>query len=150
MESRYSEFTGLITNINKYIQKIKNFEMDEFGLKGNQVQCLFHLFNSSEELTPVMLCKLCGEDKAAISRTLADLESKGLVIVPNTSDKKYKLPVLLTDKGKFVGTAINQKIDDIWITASVGINESERTNLYKSLNKINENLQEICKKYEEK
>lgn len=150
MKIRYSEFTTLISSINKNIQKIKNIEMIEFGLKGNQVQCLYFLFNEPNGLSSSILCNLCGEDKAAISRTLADLESKGLVVEENNNDKKYKKPILLTNKGHEIGEFINSKIEKIWSDASFNINDNERTYLYNSLHKINKNLQNICIRYKEK
>lgn len=150
MDIRYSEFTTLISSINKNIQKIKNIEMFEFGLKGNQVQCLYFLFNEPNGISSSKLCKLCGEDKAAISRTIADLENKGLVSQESSSEKKYKNPITLTQKGKDVGILINDKIQEIWNLSSYNINDQERKYLYSSLHKIDKNLQSVFVRYKEK
>ena len=77
MLNRFEEFVTGITECHRYIQRIKSMEMTELGLKGNHVMCLYYLARSPEGLTAAQLCALCCEDKAAISRTLAELENKG-------------------------------------------------------------------------
>ncbi len=149
MHERYEKFTSLILNINRYILKIKNSQMHEFGLKGNQVQCLYFLFNEEKGLNAKQLSEICEEDKAAISRTLKELESKGLVVL-NEENKKYRNPYTLTQKGKELGKIIALKIDGIMDIASVGIREDERKILYSLLNKINDNLKNICESKGEK
>lgn len=76
MIQRFEKFTNGITRIYKSIQKIKKHKMNALGLKGTHVMCLHYLSRHSEGLTAARLCRLCNEDKAGISRILADLEQK--------------------------------------------------------------------------
>ena len=76
---RFEAFLTGITVCYKYIQKIKNAEMTELGLKGTHVACMFYLNHNPEGLTAAQLCTLCAEDKATISRTVADLKSRGYI-----------------------------------------------------------------------
>ena len=91
MIDRFEAFVSGITICYKYVQRIKSAEMTEFGLKGPHVMVLFHLNRHGEGLTATQLCTLCAEDKAAISRTLADLVEKGYVCSPDdTGKRKYQ------------------------------------------------------------
>lgn len=146
MENRYDKFTSLILNINRSIQKIKAMEMLAFGLKGKEVQCVYHLSLSENGLTLSELCALCFEDKGALSRTLVDLENKGIV-KKGEGALKYKCPYLLTEKGRTLGEKINGLTQEMVNRGSSGIKDSERERLYKNLTLINENLKNICKLY---
>lgn len=147
MKVRFERFTSLIWNINRCIQKIKCYEMEELGLKGNQVQCLFHLKVERKELSSSQLCLLCGEDKAAISRTIKELENKGLVYTAEIENRKYKKPIKLTEEGEKVAEKILAKIDDLFAMGSVGIQEKDREKFYAQLTKIYDNLTEICNNF---
>lgn len=78
MEERFETFTVLIARINRGIKRIKAEEMAEFGLKGPHVSCLYYL-SCCGEMTAAELCERCDEDKAAISRSLDDLEKNGYI-----------------------------------------------------------------------
>ena len=144
MVSRYDRFTSLIMRINKSIQKIKCNEMAELGLKGNQVQCLFHLYQERDGLSATKLCELCEEDKAAISRTIKNLENGGFVFMDDSGEKKYKNPIKLTAKGREVGEYISNKIE--CLLAGAGIDEKERDKFYEMLEIVCANLQKVCDK----
>ena len=64
--NRFQLFVSGVSTCYKYIQRIKNLKMTEFGLKGTHVMCLFFLHHNPEGLTAAQLCQLCAEDKAAI------------------------------------------------------------------------------------
>lgn len=150
MKSKYDMFTSLIAKANRCVQKIKNFEMEEVGLKGKQVQCLFHLYNSKEGLTSTQLCLLCGEDKAAISRTIKELENLGYVFFEEQSDKVYKNPIKLTNLGEKIGELIMEKTNNFVELGGEGLSEQDRKNFYASLTLICDNLQKICDDMEKK
>ena len=150
MENRFEKFTALITSISRSIQKIKSLEMKELGLKGNQVLCLYHLWNSESGLTSTQLCSLCAEDKAAISRTIKELENLGLVFVDENGDKKYRNPIKLTEKGVKVGKEVSKRIEENFAQGSFGIDDEERESFYATLTLICENLQKICENKGEK
>lgn len=140
---RYIQFGTLVQNINRYIQKLKNMEMQELGLKGNQVQCIYHLYKNKCGLNPKQLSVICDEDKAAISRTLKDLDAKGLVFVNKIDEKSYGNPYKLTKEGLKDGEYILGKIDSFVAIASNGIDANDRAVLYKSLTTICNNLEKV-------
>lgn len=147
MEQRYTTFSLLLINISRCVQKIKNVEMAALGLKGKQVQCLFVLYNAPEGASLTKLGEVCGEDKGMMSRTVKELLAGGLVYVDAKSERKYKNPVRLTEKGEQVAGVVAERISAILESGSAGISDGERAQLYHSLGIISENLTEICGKY---
>ena len=150
MKSRYDEFSSLILSINKSIQRIKNFEMECFGLKGNQVQCIYHLYNEEGGITPTQLSLLCGEDKGAMSRTIKELEKGDYLYIEEVGKQKYRNPIKLTQRGKELGQMVSERVDKIFKEGSNGVEEEDRKDFYRRLGLVEGNLQEICKRYGEK
>ncbi len=147
MKSRYDEFSSLILGINKSIQKIKNFEMNNFGLKGKQVQCIFHLYNDEEGISVTQLASLCGEDKGAMSRTIKELEMGDYLYIEERGKQKYRNPIKLTERGRELGRILSERIDEIFSLGSRGVEDEEREKFYQLLRLVSNNLQEICKNY---
>ncbi|WP_418882088.1 MarR family transcriptional regulator, partial [Waltera sp.] len=79
MQDRFERFVVSITELHRYLQKLKELEMGQMDLKAGYTMCLYYLGKHPEGLTATQLTELCKEDKAAISRTLSQLSSKGLV-----------------------------------------------------------------------
>ena len=148
MEERFQTFTVLIAKLNRYIRKIKTEEMAEFNLKSPHVSCLYYLYKT-EALTAKELCDICEEDKANISRSIEFLEANGYLIGKPKTGKRYKSPLILTEKGKYAGEHIAQKIDSILDSVSQGLSDEQRVNMYQSLSIICDNLQKICDSYGE-
>lgn len=147
MEERFKTFTVLIAGINRCIRKIKTEEMAELGLKSPHVSCLYYLYKA-DSLTATELCEICEEDKANISRSIKHLEENGYIICNSKTAKRYQSPLGLTEKGREVGAVVADKIDRILDLAGEGLNENDRVRLYRSLSLINDNLQQICSKYD--
>ena len=147
MEQRYETFTALILNISRCVQKIKNEEMAALGLKGRQVQCLFALYNSDDGASVTTLCELCGEDKGMMSRTLKDLTAQGLVYLDEQSDRKYRNPFKLTERGAEAAGIVSEKISEMLDLGSLGVTVADREQMYRTLTQISDNLTKICSSY---
>ncbi len=140
MLDRFEAFVGGITACHRYIQKIKNTEMTELGLKGTHVMCLYHLHRSGTGLTAAELCRLCAEDKAAISRTLGELEARGYLQA--ASGKKYRAALMLTDAGKAIAGQVEELIQS-WVgIGGDGLTEQQRNEFYATLALISDNLKQ--------
>lgn len=140
MIHRFQDFVAGITACYKYIQRIKSMEMTELGLKGTHGMCLFYLYHTPAGLPAGQLCQLCGEDKAAISRTVAELQSLGYIAPQPASGKKYRLPLRLTPAGQEVGGRLDAMIEE-WVQAGGdGLTEADRESFYRSLAQIAANL----------
>lgn len=147
MQERFEVFTVLINRISRSIRSIKNHEMSEYGLRSPHISCLYYLY-SSGALTATDLCERCEEDKATISRSLDYLETNGYITRETRSAKRYKSPILLTDKGCETGKKITDKIDRVLDEVSTGLSEEDRAAFYRSLGIISENLESALKNCE--
>ena len=121
--------------------------MAEYGLRSPHISCLYYLY-SCESMTATDLCEKCEEDKATISRSLDYLEKNGYLICKAKYAKRYKSPLLLTEKGKEVGKKITDKINMMLDEISVGLTEKERIDFYRSLTVISDGLDAIGKRYD--
>ncbi|MBQ7046038.1 MAG: MarR family transcriptional regulator [Clostridia bacterium] len=144
MQERFETFTVLINRISRNIRKIKNQEMAEYNLRSAHVSCLYYIYTLNGA-TATDLCERCEEDKATISRALDYLETNGYIIRQAQSAKRYKSPLLLTDKGIEVGKKIADKINGVLDTISVGLTEEERIAFYRSLAIISNSLEAVVK-----
>lgn len=142
MVDRFETFTVLIAKISRNIRKIKNQEMAEYNLRSAHVSCLYYLYKT-EKITATELCEKCEEDKATISRTLDYLEKNGFLTCDSKCAKRYKSPLILTEKGKTVAEIIVKKIDLVLEQVSVGLTEEERESFYRSLAIISDSLESV-------
>lgn len=147
MQERFETFTVLINRISRNIRKIKNQEMAEYNLRSAHVSCLYYIYTLNGA-TATDLCERCEEDKATISRALDYLDTNGYITREIESTKRYKSPLLLTDKGKDVGKKIAEKISGVLDTISVGLTEKDRIAFYRSLTIISDSLESVSKNKE--
>ena len=148
MEQRFETFTTQIAKISRCIRRIKTEEMAEFDLKSPHVSCIYYLYQN-DCMTAKELCDVCDEDKAAISRAISYLEENGYIKCDSKTEKRYKSPLSLTDKGKIVGKKISQRVEHILDLASPDLTIKERQEFYDRLMYISNNLQKLCDKYGE-
>lgn len=104
MDHRFETFSLSILELNRYLQKIKELEMKQFGLKASHTMCLYYLGQHPEGLTATQLTELCKEDKAAVSRCLSQLSDRQLVVCEQPADHKrsYRSRYMLTVQGRSV------------------------------------------------
>lgn len=145
MKERFETFTVLLNRISRNIRKIKNQEMAEYNLRSAHISCLYYLY-LSEGLTATELCERCEEDKATISRALDYLETNGYLVCEAKSAKRYKSPLVLTEKGVAVGEKIAEKIQLVLDEISGGLTEEERLEFYRCLTVISDSLEAVAKK----
>ena len=138
MNQRFDAFVSGITACYKYIQRIKSMEMTEFGLKGTHVMCLYYLRQNPAGLTAAQLCGLCAEDKAAISRTVSELRSRGYITT--LSEKAYRAMLTLTSTGQELARKFDHLIESWVAIGGDGLTDEERLGFYRSLSSITENL----------
>ena len=143
MMGRFETFTVLINRISRNIRKIKNQEMAEYQLRSSHISCLYYL-HVGQELTATELCEKCEEDKATISRSLDYLEENGYLALRERNVKRYKSPLMLTEKGREAGLRIAQKIDAVLDEISGGLTEKERAEFYRCLAVISDSLDAVA------
>ena len=147
MIERFETFTVLINRVSRSIRKIKNGEMEEYGLRSAHVSCLYYIYLTNG-ITATELCDKCEEDKATISRAIEYLEGRGLITRESVGGKKYKSPIYLTEEGTKIGKSIDDKIDYVLAQTSVGLSDEEREEFYRCLTVISNSLDKLAKNYE--
>ena len=152
MEDRFQLLTANIMKMGRYIKRIKSEEMADIepDLKGPHVSCLYYIYKSNGTLTAKEITEVCDEDKAAISRSLDSLEKEGYNVCESKTEKRYKSPISLTEKGKVVAAKIVKKVDKIVDIAGAGLTEENRKIFYESLVLISKNLKNLYDGYGEK
>ena len=143
MRNRFEEFVACAVEINRCIQRIKDQEMQRFGLRSRHTMCLYFLGCHPEGLSVGALADLTKEDKAAVSRSLDYLEKGGYITCGSGAGRRYRTPLYLTERGRAVCRAINEKIERIVNAASQGLGEAERRSMYRALTLISGNLERI-------
>ena len=142
MLGRYEVLSAAISSMYHDIQKIERVEMARFGLKGPHAQCLLALRRYAGGLTAAELCDICDKDKAAISRTVAELQEAGMV---HREGPRYRAKLLLTEQGMAAAEAVSCRALVAVEKAGAGLEDGQRQVFYQVLDLISRNLHAICK-----
>ncbi len=144
LTDRFEAFVLTILRLNRAVQKIKELEMNRLGLKGSHATCLFYLGEHPDDgLTIGQLAEACCEDKAAVSRSVAQLVEKGLAKnnAPEGS-RGYRSPYRLTPAGQVVASQMYDRIEKVVSVGGAGLTSQQRRSLYESLRLVLSNLDE--------
>ena len=140
---RFETFTGSILELNRYLQKLKDIEMKPFGLRANHVMCLYYLGKHPEGLSVTEMAETCKEDKAAVSRALAEMERKGLISRACPGDTAYRAQIHLTEAGERAAAFVSGRATVAVELAGKGLSDGDRRIFYAALDLIAANLQTI-------
>ena len=142
-EQRFEDFVGIISALNKEIQRIKTAEARRLGFRGSDVMCLYYLVKHPEGLTASELARMVDVSRAAMSRTVAHLAEDGFVEVDE--DTTYRAPIRLTDKGYEAARPLDDIIHRVLDEAGGELAFRERLQMYDSLNHILERLRTFAR-----
>ena len=142
MENRFENFSISVMKLNKIVQRIKLYEMEEYGLRAIHVMCIYYLDRAPWGLTSGELVKATCEDKAAISRALGLLRKKGYI---EYDSRKYNSPVKITQSGKKVADYINERANAAVEAGGDNLTEARRDAFYETMKRISENLESYYK-----
>ena len=145
MVSKYEIVSASASSIYHDIQKIERVEMARFGLKGPHAQCLLAMSRYPEGITAAQLCEVCEKDKAAISRTVAELEQAGMVLRSQRNGTRYRANLTLTEQGNAAALAVKDRARLAVELAGDGLDDAQREVFYRVLALIAGNLHTICK-----
>ena len=146
MIGRFKEFTKNISVAYKYIIKLKSAAIKEFGLKGSHVMCLFYIGEAENGLTATKLCKLCGEDKANVSRTLKSLEDDFLIVKERKGQSHTRF--MLTEDGLKLGKYLCDRVSSAVDSCALGIDENDIEAMYRALEQVDSNLSRLLENTE--
>lgn len=140
MIQRFVQFTAVISSIYKSIQKVERQEMERFGLRGPHVQCLVAVSRHPEGIAAARLCEICEKDKASVSRSVTALEEKGLL----RREPGYRGKLTLTPQGQEVTACICRTAQNVVEAVSLDFDEEQRAAFYGALERVADNLQNMC------
>ncbi len=143
MLRRFEEFCASIVCINRQMQKLQRAEMARYGLKGPHAQCMLVLNRHPEGVTASQLCEICDKDKAAISRTVAELVKAGMVTRPEDCGKRYRVQLRLTEQGRQIADQVTELIACAVEQAIEGLSEETRNTFDNTLSLIASNIQQL-------
>lgn len=142
---RFEEFVGLISSLEKEVQRIRAVECERLGLRGADLMCLYCLGRCDSPLTAAELSRRAGVTRAAVSRSLAQLEESGLVTVAAADDgRAYRAPVSLTDAGRKTMAGVEGAVSRVMSRVDSALEDDDaRARLYASLASVLECLRGI-------
>lgn len=144
MVTKFEQFSASVSCIYRCIQKIERVEMAKYGLKGPHAQCLLAMSRYPQGITSSQLCTVCDKDKAAISRTVAELEREGLVERTLKGSNRYRASLMLTAQGKAAAEHVDERARLAVEKAGEGMTDEQRAIFYTVLDLIAGHLQTIC------
>ena len=145
MISRYEQFANAISGIYRSIQKIERDEMVKYGYKGAYAQYLAAMLRHPEGVTSVQLCEICDKDKAAVSRMVAEMVEKKLIIRESENDNMYRARLRLTDEGIRAAEYVRQRAVAAVAAGGRGLTDPDRQVFYNTLELIAANLNDVCR-----
>lgn len=145
MIGRFEQFCTAISSIQHSIARIERVEMEKYGLKGPHAQCMLVMERNPAGITAAELCGICEKDKAAISRTLAELEAAGMITRLDPNGKRYRSRLYLTEQGRAVAKQVDDRVHQAVSQVSEGYDVHTREIFVQVLNMIADNLQELCR-----
>ncbi|MGI6576244.1 MAG: MarR family winged helix-turn-helix transcriptional regulator [bacterium] len=120
--------------------QIVNSELVSLNLTGAEADIIFHLLSTSDGLSQENLAERLDIGKAAISRTVNSLDSKGYIHRERQADDSRTYRVMLTDAAKDVSDRIERAYRMAYEISLRGISESEFGSFDRLLQKVYENL----------
>ena len=143
MVTRFEQFSSSVACIYRNIQKIERVEMAKYGLKGPHAQALLAMSRYPDGITSGELVKLCDKDKAAISRTVAELEREGMIRRVGKNGNLYRAALLLTERGEAAARHVAERAKRAVEAAGEGLTAEHRKIFYAALDLIAGHLQTI-------
>lgn len=145
MLSRFEQFSTVISGLHRYIQKLEREEMEKLGYKGAFAQYLVAINRYEDGLTAAQLCEICDINKAAVSRAMAEMEEKNLIVRRSDNNRLYRAKVFLTDTGRQAAEFVHRRASSAVAAAGSALSDEERDVMYRSLDLIAARLQTLTK-----
>lgn len=145
MQSRYEQFSYMVSVINRHIQKLEHDEMIKFGYKGAFAQYLMAMRHYPEGITSAQLSEMCDKDKAAVSRVVTEMIGKGLVVRKAATDTMYRAKLTLSAEGEKVAEFVARRASAAIEAMGHELGEEHRKVLYATLELIADKLHTLSK-----
>lgn len=145
MIERFEKFTLSIFEISRCWHKLAEEELSPYGLKGPYATYLTVMYRYEDGITGPELCELCGKDKSDLSRAVAVLQEKGLVVKEVVNKSLYRGLFKLTERGRAVAEQLCKRASLAVELAGGDLSEETRETFYRVLTSITANLKALSK-----
>ena len=145
MIERFEQFSSVISSLYRTMQKIERMEMEKYGLKGIHGECLLAMLRFPEGITAARLSECCEKDKAAVSRTVADLEDAQMVVRQDPGGIRYRSRLLLTPKGLEAAQAVRRTALTAVERTGQGLSDEKRRIFYEVTELLAKNMRAIAR-----
>jgi DNA-binding MarR family transcriptional regulator len=122
-------------------RRIINTELGPLNLSSAEGDILFLLLTGSNTLQQEQLAEQLDIGKAAVSRAIDSLETKGYVIRIKQHEDKRAYSVCLTDRAFLIGADIKGIYNKLYMLARKGISDEELIYIRSLLSCVASNLQ---------
>ncbi len=138
MKNNTEMLAYLIISIHKNIQRCKAYAVEDKKLGMSHAICIYYISKLKDGIGRSALCSETGYDKAAISRSIADLEKMKLVKMKKTREgSTYKALLMLTGKGAECRASIDRIFTSTAEESIRGFSENELKALIRGLIRLN-------------
>jgi DNA-binding MarR family transcriptional regulator len=124
-------------------RQIINAELEPLNLSGAEGDILFHLLTGSNNVQQEQLAERLDIGKAAVSRVVDSLESKGYVIRVRQHRDRRAYSVSLTEKAISAGTDITGIYEKLYTLVKKDITDEEINHIKSLLSRVAGNLQSL-------
>lgn len=140
---RFEQFSFSIFEISHFWHQLTAQEMEKHGLRGSHTLYLLTLYRYPEGVSAKELGRICGRDKADVSRMLSSLESGGLVCKEGIHQRQYGGLFRLTAEGVRITEEIRGRVALAVELAGAELTPEAREVFYDSLERITRNVREL-------
>lgn len=145
MQSRFEHISYLVSAIDRCIGQLEREEMEKQGYKGVYAQYLAVLSRYPEGLTASELSLLCDRDKAAVSRSVGQMERQGLLMRNVGQEQVYKAKLTLTSAGEQAAAFVCRRAQTAVDAVGGGLTEQQRQTMYEALEYIASGLEKLTR-----
>ena len=145
-KDRFILFSTFLNDAQKSLARIKHKKMDSFGLGSAHTLCMCLLEERPQGVTKSELARLCGVDKAQISRVVSDILEKNYASISNP-ECNYRQKYVLTEEGRAIAVEMRKLILEINTFVSENIPADQIDNFYDTFKVICSNLKKAEKTF---
>lgn len=141
MNTGFMRLVRTIGELDRRIRRGKGNGMKDLGLKSSHTVLLYLLDQNPEGLPFTELKTLASMDAGQASRTLQDLQDRGLIEKNDT--RQYRIPIRLSEEGKETARIVSARVNEAQAMVRQGISEEQLESFYDTCSKMLENLNKL-------
>lgn len=108
---RFERFYTAFMDMSRAMMRVRELELRRLGLRPTHAVCLYYLAARPDGAYASEMSMLTREDKAAVSRALAELAARGMVVTEAAQGRRaYRSRRYLTEEGRRTAERLGRRI----------------------------------------